>query len=912
MRERELFLAALEIESTDQRAEFLRHACADDPALQMQVESLMRAHKDVGSLLEPKGLPEEGVAVLEGTGLPLPPQDVERVQESLRPSKVLNGDQTTRSLAGAVVATKTPVAAPKLAGQFGRYHIKKVLGQGGMGSVYLAFDTRLGRDVALKIPQLLGHPNSSEMVARFQREARAAATLHHPNICPVYDVDEIDGVHYLTMRFVEGKPLSKFVVRDKPQNPRAVAAVVRKLASALEEAHKNGIVHRDLKPSNVMLDARNEPVLMDFGLARQIDAKRELQLTESGMILGTAWYMSPEQVTGDARRIGPQSDVWGLGVILFELLTGRLPFEGNLLEVIGAIQYAEIPQPSQFRKELPPELDAICRKMLLRETDLRYKSMEEVGRDLAAFLKERKGEVEKPATTATAPTTSYRPPEEESPRSEFEFDDLRLSQERGVARRVNRTGISKGRSDRGNDRGLTWKAMVGAAGCAAVLACIVIIIINRNGSRIRIDMSQAAVMVNADEPNETSSDSATKDGQRVSTPPVPTVKPPQDDESPAIAINESSVEDIQGGEKAMPPETLDVPVKAPMPSSTKPALETSSWPGWPKSAPAQAIAPFNAKKAKKHQDEWAAYLKVPAQFTNSIGMKFRLIPPGEFLMGSTPVEIERALLGIGEDRLWQDSFKSEGPQHIVVLTRPYYLGVFEVTQLEYFRVTKTNPAAFSEGGHGKDHVKGMNTSSFPVEMVSWIDAVDFCNTLGSLEKFGPGDGESDVEGRPWAASGYRLATEAEWEFACRAGTTTKYWNGDLDTALRRSGWCLTNSGGRTHAAGELAGNPFGLFDLYGNVFEWVHDSWVTPASEVRRDRVTIDPQGDQSGSSLRLMRGGFWQGNEAPCRSSARYANIAGLKSSHIGFRVALVTPKLCDAILEKANQARNTDSNSK
>src|SRR5262249_2475853 len=149
--------------------------------------------------------------------------------------------------------------------QFGRYRIKKRLGHGGMGAVYLAHDERLDRQVALKVPHF-GPDIDPEILQRFYREARAAATFVHPNVCPIYDVDECDGVPYLTMAFIEGKPLADVIKSGKPLVQTQAAAVCRKIALALQEAHKRGIIHRDLKPGNIMINKRLEPVIMDFGL----------------------------------------------------------------------------------------------------------------------------------------------------------------------------------------------------------------------------------------------------------------------------------------------------------------------------------------------------------------------------------------------------------------------------------------------------------------------------------------------------------------------------------------------------------------------------------------------------------------------------------------------------------------------
>lgn len=178
---------------------------------------------------------------------------------------------------------------------FGRYSVLQAIGEGAMGAVYLAQDTQLNRRVALKTPKY-GDDNRSRLSKRFRREAEAAATLHHRNICPVYDFGQIDGTDFLTMAYIEGKPLSAFIRQDKPLAQRQVALVVRKLAKALHVAHEAGVIHRDLKPSNVLIDTDGEPVLMDFGLAGRIDESGDPRLTRTGMIVGTPAYMAPEQI----------------------------------------------------------------------------------------------------------------------------------------------------------------------------------------------------------------------------------------------------------------------------------------------------------------------------------------------------------------------------------------------------------------------------------------------------------------------------------------------------------------------------------------------------------------------------------------------------------------------------------------
>lgn len=284
--------------------------------------------------------------------------------------------------------TTVPVgeAAP-VGDRLGRYRILKKLGQGGMGSVFLAHDEELDRQVALKVPHLpLGDAGALE---RFLREARAAATLSHPNLCPVYDFGRESATPFLAMAYVEGEPLSE-TLRRGPLPPAEAAELVRRVAVAVEEAHARGVIHRDLKPSNIMLTPRGEPVVMDFGLARRSSAG-DSRLTHSGMVLGTPAYMPPEQAEGDTATIGPRSDVYSLGAILYECFTGRPPFEGSVGQVLAQVLTRQPPAPSSLRPGLDPCLEAVCLKALAKKPADRYASMRDFADALSGWLAARPG-----------------------------------------------------------------------------------------------------------------------------------------------------------------------------------------------------------------------------------------------------------------------------------------------------------------------------------------------------------------------------------------------------------------------------------------------------------------------------------------------------------------------------------------
>ncbi len=294
-----------------------------------------------------------------------------------------------------------------LTGRFGRYRIIRALGMGAMGTVYLAEDTQLERQIALKTPHFTEDP-TGEQLERFFREARAAGTLRHPHICPIHDFGQIDGKHFITMAYIEGHPLSAFSQAAKPQTERQVLLLVRKLALALQEAHDHGVVHRDLKPANIMVDKNSEPIIMDFGLAQQARREGDIRLTQTGNIIGTPAYMSPEQVEGKPDKIGPATDQYSLGVILYELLTGELPFRGSIVAVMGQVLTQEPTSPSQLRPDLDPRIEAVCLKMLAKNTPDRFPSLSAVADEFATILKSPAAKATSKGKHASSPAGDRR------------------------------------------------------------------------------------------------------------------------------------------------------------------------------------------------------------------------------------------------------------------------------------------------------------------------------------------------------------------------------------------------------------------------------------------------------------------------------------------------------------------------
>ncbi len=356
----EVFDAALERGGAAGRAAFLDEACAGDADLRREVESLLAAH-------------DRAAAFIEAPALEL----------------------AARGLAADAPPTAAASSATTVGRALGPYQVLSLIGAGGMGEVYLARDTRLGRQVALKL--LPAHfTRDPERVSRFEREARAASALSHPNIVTIYEVGAAEGAHFIATEYVEGRTLRRLVA-DAPPGPRETLEIAEQIADALAAAHAAGIVHRDIKPENVMLRADGYVKVLDFGLAKLIEpstpgggddarAAGEKLLTEAGAVMGTAAYMSPEQSLG--RELDQRTDIFSLGVVLYELATRHHPFRGATPAATSdAVLNRDPPPPSRLNPELPPRFDRIIARALEKDRELRYQTVADLRAELKRLLR---------------------------------------------------------------------------------------------------------------------------------------------------------------------------------------------------------------------------------------------------------------------------------------------------------------------------------------------------------------------------------------------------------------------------------------------------------------------------------------------------------------------------------------------
>ena len=533
--------------------------------------------------------------------------------------------------------------------------------------------------------------------------------------------------------------------------------------------------------------------------------------------MGTPKYMSPEQVMGDQSKIGPATDIYALGVILFELLTGRTPYNGSLTMIIGQILTAPVPRLREFRADMDIVLESICARAMTKEPFDRFPLMAGFAAAIQEYLAGPGTPISSGPTPSTVPMTRvgagstpqlvlpqdvttgsgavFVPSPMPTPRKPVSNASTQAQDSTWNSWDVvhqDSTEVDAGTSrlkPQSRPRSRTWPVAFVVGG--AVLAALVVMFL------------RSPTVSDSSIPESTIA-TATKP----STPTGLPISP-----NPATGIARSA----------------DVPK----------ALK----------------APFSEAQAMAARKAWANYLNVPETRSIDLGqgtlLSLVLIPPGSYTMGAP---------------LSEGNQVDETP-HEVQISKAFYLGKTEITQAQWKAVMNgTNPSWYVATGGGAGKVRGMNTDDFPVEMVSWTESKLFLTKVGS---------------------GCRLPTEAEWEYACRAGTTTSYSFGSSIMPGRANVDLSSISGSslaRTQAVGSYAMNAFGLYDMHGNVSEWCSDSYDKYGSASQKDPQRIDPDPD----AIRVLRGGSYSDAPPNARSAYRYRGASQWRMVDIGFRVAL------------------------
>jgi len=631
--------------------------------------------------------------------------------------------------------------------------------------------------------------------------------------------------------------------------PEILPLIMQALAG-LGEAHHHGIVHRDISPDNMMISphpsGREQVIIIDFGIAKAFTEKdfSETLLKEftvDGSFVGKVAYCSPEQAAGEA--LDGRSDLYSLGLVLHRALTGTIPFHAET--PVESLAYRRIKDPPTLSDSLPSmefhaELEEILQKSLSREAADRYQTAGEFIQDVQSFLQLLGVPADEPATTlglARPPgsTNAVTMPVEtvtETGAPLLKDGEPTEDETRTMLPDATETITVEPATDVIPSHRKLYFAL---ASCGLVLVAALIWL-------LLLDLSP-----------DSSQTTFTADGRQVVV--VPSVEPT----GPALYEG-------LGDQQVMPRTNLLGTVR---PANLENDGETTDSSGIKEdvSEGMEKVAPDPGMVASLPHTPEPARREIPTPVPIPRG--YVRIRSGSFQMGSPR-----------EDRKY---FSMAEQRHSVALTQSFYLSSREVTQGKWQAMMGSNPSK------NKD-------SNLPVENITWYDAIIFCNRLSIKSGLKPCyysdsahtqlfDGKPPVQQGEvyWntQSNGYRLPTEAEWEYACRAGSKSPFFFGTTDTNLSDYSWFQMNSSGTTHPPGEKKPNKWGLYDIYGNVMEWCWD-WHDSYS----DKSRTNPGGAKSGTA-RTIRGGNWRDNARKCRSAARYSNYPGFRSNQLGFRLA-------------------------
>jgi formylglycine-generating enzyme required for sulfatase activity/tRNA A-37 threonylcarbamoyl transferase component Bud32 len=654
--------------------------------------------------------------------------------------------------------------------KIGPYTLVSKLGQGAFGVVWLAKKQSAiaTTQFALKLPR-----GEDIDVEAFRQEATIwLQASGHPNVLPLIDADIYDGQVVIVSEYVNDGSLAGWLKQHggKASSIATACEILEGVLAGLAHLHERRIIHRDLKPENILLQ-RDNPRVADFGISRLLRTT-----SQSTNVSGTLAYMAPEAFDGKRNE---RTDIWAVGVIFYQLLGGRLPYDQeDMVSFIGAIMRHD---PAPLPESVPEVLRQVVMKALQREPSQRYQSAIEMRQELREaermlWLQEREAREAPPTLT---PTLVNEPP------ATLVVPDLQET-----------------------------------------------IMPHTPATEVEHEKENAARIV------------------------APTIlaapTPPQPGPIPLGTI------------KAPPPEPFTPKEtqteKAASPTGRKLWIAAAWVAGLVVIAALMAYGLWTSVPENADQKAVGASQSQPAaSVKNGIGMELVLVPAGSFKMGST------------------NGQEIEKPVHDVTISQPFYMAKYEVTQAQWKAVMGSNPSSF----------KGDN---LPVEQVSWDDANAFIARLNAQK-----DGYS-----------YRLPTEAEWEYACRAGTAGDY-AGDLDAMAwygNNSGRArldaaeiyrtdsanyfkrITENGGQTHAVGSKLPNAFGLFDMHGNVWEWCQDWYHETYYGAPSDGSAWLSGGEQK---YRVRRGGSWHGSASDARSAFRFGNTPGNRFNLLGFRVVAV-----------------------
>jgi formylglycine-generating enzyme required for sulfatase activity/serine/threonine protein kinase len=746
------------------------------------------------------------------------------------------------------------------------YDLLNVIGEGGVGIVYQAVQKSIGRETAVKMIKPGVACNAREK-AKFISEAMITGGLDHPNIVPIHDLGTAaDGQPFYVMKMVRGTPWDRVIAeRSLPENLRILLDV----CDAVSFAHCKGVIHRDLKPANVMLGEFGEVQLMDWGLSLSVSEDGTVPaIARSHAAGGTPAYMAPEMVTGDDGPVGFHSDVYLLGAVLYEIATGQPPHAGervleclenarwNLIRptertgvlvdiALKAMQTSPADRYSSVQdfKQAILDYQAHAESINLCQRSAEHLARARQTRNYEAFAEALFGFREalklwdgnREAQAGVSQTQWHYA------RCAFDKSDLDLAASTldpnypahrelaaEVARAQRRRELAKRRLR------LFRTAAVSLTAALILIWTVAYVSISAAKRQAEAAREVAVAAQQAEAGQRRLAESAKAEAEEEEKRAVQALA---DLEKAVKAMVEAQTQEERALAQARAAELVAAETRDEL-ARTGMLMDNSWW-------------VFDQEGARQRQSEAAQSLDMPAELTltlsNDVELTLVLIPPGDFVMGSPPKEAKR-----GADEYL----------HRVTHRRPFYLGRLELTEAQWQAATGQLPR--SAAGRTPDPTLPATGSSFD-QITSEL--------LPALQKYAPPGWE------------FRLPTEAQWEYACRAGTATAYYTGDEPDALDAAGWHLFNGDRQVQPVGGKPPNPFGLYDMHGNVGEVCADQYD---SGYYLESPTDDPVNASPGER-RVVRGGSVFNTREHCRTAYRSYVYRKNQYEFLGLRVALV-----------------------
>lgn len=767
------------------------------------------------------------------------------------------------------------------------YRIIRKINQGGMSTVYLAIQISVGRIVALKVmnPSLTSDPAFSE---RFQREATIVGQLSHPNIVAIYDIGRSEDLNYIAMDY-----LPNGSVHDKMINgmtAEEALRVTKEIANALDHAHERGYIHRDIKPENILFRADNSAVLSDFGVAKGIVGVS--RMTHVGTVVGTPHYMSPEQTRG--QTVDARSDLYSLGVLFFEMLTGFLPYQGEDTVTI-ALKHISAPIP-----KLPLQHQAyqkILEKFLAKDPSQRFQS----GQEVSDAFDQLETASKTPLITNSAPENlsvmalvralvaatgqaikwrwnrliNLRWNKDEGFHTRKSFNDSVYGSE--VAPTLFATRIQQQthiNPQLFKSTATAYKAALGTA-LFLVIWCTLSVVLQ---TRFSQTLNNLPSIVKAPV-RFTASIFVSPKTEQKQTPAKSSIATVTQSSVSSISLPSSSLQSSEQSSSSVAaslssssaPITYALTVKT-TPEDAK--IRLLNVPDKYKEGISLIAGKYKIEVSKagyKTKTDWVEIKSEPLKISITLEADLDTSNPAKAAIPNIVYGGKNAPAMVripgGTFTMGSDSNLHSSPSHKVTL-KPFAISKYEVTFAEYdYFAQSTNKPLPGDNGWGRE--------DRPVIHVSWSDAVAYTQWL-----------------RKTTGKKFRLPTEAEWEYAARAGTTTSYWWGDNEADAKGNANCRRGCasnfsglfGSKTAPVGNFAPNAFGLYDISGNVSEWVQDCYQETYANASPTGTAIE----EKQCTGRVVRGGSTKDNVQHLRTSARDNIPSGYLNETLGFRVAM------------------------